>query len=81
MIQFKKQCGCDVDLFPIWPQIKKLDVCQQWHCVCYLLGLECCFDHKPALGALVVFHLQDVMAQVFTSHCHKSLLSLQTRKK
>lgn len=64
-----------------WLQIKKLDVCEQQQCVSYLLGLECCFDHQPALGALVVFHLQDVVVQVFTSHCHKFLLSLQTRKK
>lgn len=78
MIQSKKQY---LDLFLIWSQMRKLDVCQQWQQGCYLLGLQCCFDHKPALGALVVLHLQDVVAQVFTRHCHKSLLSLQTRKK
>lgn len=61
--------------------VTELDGCEQRHCVYYLLGLECSFDHEPALGAFSVLHLQDVMAQVFTCHRHKALLSLQNGQK
>lgn len=62
-------------------KIKKLHVCEHEHCARYLIGLECCFDHEPALCALSVLHLEDVMAQVFTCHFYKALFSLQNKPK
>lgn len=54
-------------------------------CVCvlllHLLGLQCGFDHQPALCALCVLHLQHIVTQVFASHGHKAFLALQINRK
>ena len=46
-------------------------------CIHHLLGLHRSFDHEPALDALRVLHLQHVVTQVFSGHCHETLLALQ----
>lgn len=44
----------------------------------YLLGMQCGFNDEPALCAVCVLHLQQVVSQVFPSHFHEALLALHT---